>query len=74
MCKARFFGRITPSLDPKTNKTFFHYYIGRLASEELIFEGAAGDEKEAIDTVKGHLQMLAAARSLRRRAIARPGR
>lgn len=55
--RGRFFGKIIPSCDAHSAKTFYRYYIGRL-SGELLFDGAAGDEKDAVETVTAHLKML----------------
>jgi hypothetical protein len=59
--EGRFFGKITPSPDPASGKTFFLYSIGKLKNNEIFFNGAAGDEEEAVQTVKAHLTMLARA-------------
>ena len=54
-----FFGNIRPSVDPKTRKNFFRYYIGKRYDGDLLFDGVAGDEKEAVETVTAHLLRLA---------------
>ena len=56
-----FFGKITPTTDAKTGRCFFQYFVGTLRSNEVLFDGAAGDELEALQTVKAHLSMLASA-------------
>ncbi len=61
-----FFGNITPTSDPKRGRSFFRYQVGSLRSREVFFDGAAGDELEAVQTVKAHLTMLAAGRGRKR--------
>jgi hypothetical protein len=56
--KGQYFGTITPTSDPGTMRTFYHYYIGEKAGNEVLFDGAAGDEQEALQTVAAHLNML----------------
>ena len=56
--KTPFFGRIERTSDLATAKHYFSYSIGRVISGELIFEGAAGDETEAVDTVNAYLAWL----------------
>ena len=53
------FGKITPEVDAQRAKTFFHYYIGRLPNGDLLFDGVASDEQDAIETVNAHLALLA---------------
>lgn len=56
--KGQYFGTIAPTSDPGTMRTFYHYYIGQKISNEVLFDGAAGDEQEALETVAAHLEML----------------
>ncbi len=56
--QGHFFGEITMNRDVRSGKKFFCYYIGRLPDEERLFDGAAADGKEAVETVTAHLKML----------------
>ncbi len=56
MIKRPFFGRIAQTIDPATARPYFHYWIGR--SGVIMFDGAAGDEAEAVETVNVHLSRL----------------
>ncbi len=53
-----FFGEIIANRDVHSGKRFFRYYIGRLPNEERLFDGAAADANEAMETVTAHLKML----------------
>ncbi len=55
--KGRFFGIIIQSCDAHSAKMFHQYYIGRRPGK-LLFDGVAGDENEALETVNAYLEML----------------
>jgi hypothetical protein len=47
------------NLSPQSNPPFYKYSVWRDHSGEHLFDGAAGDLAEAVDTVRAHMQLLA---------------
>ncbi|MGI9103435.1 MAG: hypothetical protein ACR2IF_13435 [Terriglobales bacterium] len=56
-------GRIEKMMDTRTRRTYYRYVIS--SEVEQLFDGWAGDVKEASDTIKAHLQLLNAPSSSR---------
>jgi uncharacterized protein YgiB involved in biofilm formation len=46
----------------QTHHSFYSYSLWRAASGEHLFDGAAGDLAEALDTMRAHVRYLSALR------------
>jgi hypothetical protein len=60
-----FNGNVERRSEPSRN--FYHYSLWRAQTGEHLFDGAAGDIAEALDTLHAHINFLTAER---RRAVA----
>jgi hypothetical protein len=47
-------------LDSRTHRTFYHYSLWRTRTGEHLFDGAAGDLAEAVDSLHAHISYLSA--------------
>jgi hypothetical protein len=59
-----FNGNVQLSSMPRHN--FYSYSLWHATTGEHLFDGAAGDLNEAIDTMRAHIQYLSEGRGLRR--------
>ncbi len=51
-------GRINPS--SLRRRSFYRYSLWRVRTGEHLFDGAAGDVSEALDTMRAHIRYLSA--------------
>ncbi|MGO9606324.1 MAG: hypothetical protein ACLQAT_23530 [Candidatus Binataceae bacterium] len=49
-------------LSPQPRQNFYRYSLWRAGTGEHLFDGAAGDLAEALDTMHAHVRYLCAAR------------
>lgn len=47
------------SLSQQSDQPFYKYSVWRACSGEHLFDGAAGDVAEALDTMRAHMNHLA---------------
>jgi hypothetical protein len=59
-----FIGEIAEETDTCSKRTFYRYYIVSERENRCLFDGAAGDVAEAVQTISGHLRLLAQSRTL----------
>jgi hypothetical protein len=57
-----FLGNVKLSSHPR--HSFYHYSLWRAGTGEHLFDGAAGDLAEALDTIHAHVRYLSAGRRL----------
>jgi hypothetical protein len=53
-----FRGEMAEETDPRSNRSFYRYYIISEREDRCLFDGAAGDAAEAMQTISGHLRLL----------------
>jgi hypothetical protein len=51
-------------LTSQSQRSFYRYSLWRKNSGEHLFDGAAGDLPEALDTMRAHIRYLSAGRGL----------
>ena len=51
-------------LSSHARHSFYRYSLWRTETGEHLFDGAAGDRAEALDTMRAHIHYLSAARGL----------
>jgi hypothetical protein len=59
-----FRGEIAEETDAYSKRSFYRYYIVSERENRCLFDGAAGDVAEAVQTISGHLRLLAQGRTL----------
>jgi hypothetical protein len=47
-------------LSSQSRRSFYRYSLWRAQTGEHIFDGAAGDRDEALDTMRAHIRYMAA--------------
>jgi hypothetical protein len=48
------------NLKSRTRQNFYSYYLRRAKTGEHLFDGAAGDLAEAMDSLRAHIRYLSA--------------
>jgi len=51
-------------LSSQSRRSFYRYSLWRACTGEHLFDGAAGDLAEALDTMRAHIRYMSAAQGL----------